>query len=337
MPELGRARAPEAPPRIPAAPESTRVPAAGMHPGPAEEFIGDDFSSSLERLGQPAAGQAETERPPRQPFGSVRSGETGKSGLKTHRRWVKPLVLLVLGIAVVGVVAWQWSTIKGLAGGVTSMFTSAPTPTPQREAAPSRKINDRVGEPGQRSSAPVAAVAQRVVLYEEDPAQPAGKQYVGSAVWRTETVSPGPGQPPDTAVRADIDIPDRKIVMRWSLRRNTDSALPASHTVEIMFTLPSDFSHGGIQSIPGLLMKQSEQTRGVPLAGLAVKVTTNFFLIGLSSVDADMQRNIQLLKERSWFDIPVVYNDGRRAILAVEKGNPGDRAFSDAFDAWTKK
>jgi hypothetical protein len=90
-----------------------------------------------------------------------------------------------------------------------------------------------------------------------------------------------------------------------------------------MFTLPPDFPHGGITNIPGVLMKQSESTRGVPLAGLAVKVTNNFFLIGLSSVDADRARNIQLLKERAWFDIPVVYNDGRRAIIAIEKGTPG--------------
>jgi hypothetical protein len=47
-----------------------------------------------------------------------------------------------------------------------------------------------------------------------------------------------------------------------------------------------------------------------------------------------MQRNIQLLKERSWFDIPVVYGNGRRAILAMEKGTPGERAFAEAFAAW---
>jgi hypothetical protein len=61
-----------------------------------------------------------------------------------------------------------------------------------------------------------------------------------------------------------------------------------------------------------------------------VKVTTNFFLIGLSSADADMQRNIQLL-DWSWFDIPVVYGDGKRAIITVEKGTPGRRAFTDAL------
>ena len=60
--------------------------------------------------------------------------------------------------------------------------------------------------------------------------------------------------------------------------------------------------------MPGVLMKQSEQARGVPLAGLAVKVTNGYFLLGLSAVEADQQRNIQLLKEREWFDVPVVYN-----------------------------
>ncbi len=125
------------------------------------------------------------------------------------------------------------------------------------------------------------------MLYEEDPADPNGKRFVGSAIWRTETVSPGPGQPPELAVRADVEIPERKLAMTWSLRRNTDKALPASHTVEIMFKLPADFPSGGISNVPGILMKQAEQTRGVPLAGLAVKVTNGFFLIGLSAADAD--------------------------------------------------
>jgi hypothetical protein len=40
------------------------------------------------------------------------------------------------------------------------------------------------------------------------------------------------------------------------------------------------------------------------------------------------------LKERGWFDIPVVHNNNRRAILAMEKGTPGERVFADAFKAW---
>jgi hypothetical protein len=252
--------------------------------------------------------------------------------------------LVVLGL-IAGAAYWQRDRISALFGVVRGL-----APQAQRDANQSRpKIADRVGQdaqpeaarPGQPQTAPgsrpgqqVPAVAQRVVLYEEDPTTPEGNRYVGSALWRTETVSPGPGLSPELAVRVDVEVPDRRLAMTMSIRRNTDKALPATHTVEIMFNLPADFAFGGVANVPGLLMKESEQQRGAPLSGLAVKVTNNFFLIGLSAVDADLQRNLTLLKERAWFDVPIVYNNGRRAILAIEKGNPGERVFNDAFATW---
>ena len=240
-----------------------------------------------------------------------------------------------------------------------SLYQSARTPSPpptqvagDQQPTKARKVPDRLEPSGGTApaaatqqptlaAAPVtgpaasgATVAQKVVLYEEDPSDPNGRRFVGSAIWRTETVSPGPGQPEEVLIRADVEIPDRKLSMIWSLRRNTDQSLPASHTVEIMFKLPQDFPPGSVTNVPGILMKQTEQTRGAPLAGHAVKVTDSYYLIGLSSYDADRENNLRMLKERGWFDIPVVYSNKRRAILAVEKGTPGDRAFAEAFAAW---
>jgi len=180
----------------------------------------------------------------------------------------------------------------------------------------------------------LASLAQTAVLYEEDPSDPKGKRLAGSAIWQTESISPGRGQPPEPAIRVDVEIPERNLAMSLSIRRNADPSLPASHTFEIMFKLPADFSFGGIANVPGILMKQAENARGVPLAGLSVKVTTNFFMVGLSSVDADRARNVSLLKEHSWFDIPIVYNNNRRAIIALEKGTSGARVFAEAFAAW---
>jgi hypothetical protein len=249
---------------------------------------------------------------------------------------IKLLVLLVVLAGIAGAAYWQRHAITSMVASFRSQPTSKPKDAAQPTVRP--KIADRIGQSGETApnaaNAPAAAVAQKVVLYDEDPNDPQGKRYVGSALWRTETVSPGVGLAPELAVRADIEIPERKLRMTWSLRRNTDKALPASHTIEIMFTLPADFPEGGIGNVPGVLMKQNEQARGVPLAGLAVKVTNGYFLIGLSAVEADLQRNIQLLKERDWFDIPVVYASGKRAILAMEKGTPGARAFEEAFRVW---
>ena len=240
------------------------------------------------------------------------------------------VVLVLVGAAMVAWVKYGGTTVSGLFKSQQDAVVEAPKDSSAPLSKP--KIADRVGQAP--SSEQVAPVAQRVVLYDEDPSDPKGKQYVGSVIWRTDQVKGASGQKPDIAVRADIEIPDRKFKMTMSFRRNTDSSLPASHTVELTFILPADFSGGGVGNVPGILMKSNEQARGTPLAGLAVKVTDGFFLVGLSNVDADRQRNVQLLKERSWFDVPLVYTNQRRAIIAIEKGSPGERAFNDAFTAW---
>jgi hypothetical protein len=331
----------------------------------AEDPLARDFEPEVEAEDlRPAHEEADSRRSfPEFEHGGARSPLSARyhpyAATDDDEHYVRPprsqggavtLVAIVIGVIILAGVgattAWQWSNITGLYQRYAHLGTKSPVQTP---TAPTQqpKFSGRVPQEQSAGQAPAAgtqgsqttapAVAQRVVLYEEDPGDPQGKRSVGSAIWRTETVSPGPGLAPELAVRADVEIPDRKMAVTWSLRRNTDQALPASHTIEIMFKLPPDFPGGGIANVPGILMKQSEQARGTPLAGLAVKVTNGFFLVGLSAVEADVQRNIQLLKERPWFDIPIVYTTGGRAILAMEKGPPGDRAFAEAFAAWEKK
>jgi hypothetical protein len=236
------------------------------------------------------------------------------------RKWAKLAALTVMTLLVLATAGLEGpGIIASLRGGPEGIAESA--------------ASDR-NEPFGSSNPANPLVLQRAALYEEDQGDPAGKQYSGTVVWRTDSVSPSPGLTPHIASRADLEIPERHISARWSLRSDDDDALPASHTVELVFKLPPDDPHGGISSVPGLLMKGAESTPGVALAGVVVKAAPNIFLISLSTADADVQRNVQLMKERSWFDIPVAFDDGRRAIIAVEKGPAGERAFSEAFAAW---
>jgi hypothetical protein len=210
-----------------------------------------------------------------------------------------------------------------------------------------RPEKDSVGgqqSPGGRSS-PVPmpgtrsgdGAAQKAVLYEEDPSDPTGKSFAGSTVWRTENVTTDPGQPPELAIRAEVEVPERRLAITWSLRRNADRSLPASHTAEIRFKLPADFPSGGVSRVAGILMKPTEQARGVPLAAVTVKVTNDVFQSRLSSGEADKERNLQILKDLGWIDIAMVYNNNRRALLLLEKGTPGERVFAEAFAAWSQQ
>jgi hypothetical protein len=251
-------------------------------------------------------------------------------------------VVLIILVGVVATVSWQWSAIKEFYQLLT--HTESKPRGVSNHNTPSAQSKFFVSLPQERDIArgtvslgaqTAATVAQRVVLHEEDRNDQQHRQYMGSAIWRTVPVSPGVA--PELAVVARAEIPERRMTVAWSLRRNIDNSLPASHTIEIKFNLPADFPDGGIANVSGILMAEAEQTRGTPLAGLAVKITDGFFVIGLSEIDPHVQRNKQLLKGRPWFYIPIMYTNGGRAILAMEKGPSGDRALAEAFASWEKR
>jgi hypothetical protein len=203
-----------------------------------------------------------------------------------------------------------------------SVFAPPPAPTSATQTP--------VATPSDLSAAP------RAVLYEEDSTDPQGKRHTGTAVWRTEETSPAAGGAPELAVRADITIPERPLAMTLWIRRNTDKALPASHTIEVKFDLPADSNTGGIQEVPGIMLKQTEDGRGTRLAGIGVNVAQNFFLIGLSAIELDVEHNTRMLKDRAWFDIPVSYKSKKRAVLAIEKGSTGEKIIAEALAHWNK-
>jgi hypothetical protein len=120
--------------------------------------------------------------------------------------------------------------------------------------------------------------------------------------------------------------------MTVTFKRNLDPSLPASHVFELK--LLSDVDSRNITNVPGILLKDNPQARGAPLSGLSVKVTDGFFLDGISAVPVDQARNLKLLAGRRWFDIPIVYANRRRAILAIDKGETGQEIFKALLTAW---
>jgi len=140
-----------------------------------------------------------------------------------------------------------------------------------------------------------------------------------------------PGRAPDLALRIEVEIPDRKMSVSLLLRRNMDASFPASHTLEIQFNSPAirsaDFQRA---------RNAGEERRGRERIGAdperAGEIKEGDILFALP--DTQLEQNIQLLRERPWFDIAFFYNNGRRGVLAFEKGTPGERAINDALAAW---
>jgi hypothetical protein len=213
----------------------------------------------------------------------------------------------------------QASTAPSPTPSVEASASPAPPPTPEPTPAPS---------PG--PTVPIASRAAMLIATVQDAAKPA--ITVGTAVW---SIVPAPaGQPNAIGVKAEIDIPDLKLHASMTLKKNFDTSLPASHTIDLSLSFEPGSPIRGIKDIALPLMRRDDPPAADALAGVRVKIKDNYYLIGLNRGDGDLARNVQEISERGWFDFPMQLDDDRIAKLTFEKGADGEKMVAQALAAW---
>jgi hypothetical protein len=231
----------------------------------------------------------------------------------------------------------------------------APTVAPDAPAAPADPAASSAPQSGTSPSTTPAATpavdptpapdqattqmpagAQKMFLYEERLGQTAPTAIEGGVAWSLKEETPVPGQRPEPVIQAQITVPDRGLTALMTIKRNTDTSLPASHTIEFVFSLPENFEGGSIDSVQRVAMKRTEQDRGDPLIAVPAKITDDFHMIALNDFPEAVTTNLDLMRTRSWIDIPLTYRNGRRALLTLEKGAAGTEAFTKALADWSQ-
>lgn len=210
------------------------------------------------------------------------------------------------------------------------------TTGPEAEPAPAAEAGAQTPAESQAQATPAVAVGQRAIFYEERTSSAQGSAESGTIVWSIVQESPGGDLPPEPAIRAEATIPGKEVQLRMTIRRNGDQTLPAAHIVEMIFLTPDNFEGGSISNVSRIAFKDTEQATGNPLLGIPAKIADGFFLIALGDSPAEIEANLTLLRRESWVDIPIVYQSGRRALLSLEKGIPGDRIFQDVLRSWSE-
>jgi hypothetical protein len=178
------------------------------------------------------------------------------------------------------------------------------------------------------------AVGQRTIFYEERTGTQPGTAMQGSTVWSVAQESPGGDLPLEPAIRAQSSIPDLGIGLEVTIRRNGDATFPASHIVELFFTVPDTFEGRGIADVQRITFKNTEQDPGSALIAVPAPIDTNIFLVALTDAETAVQTNTSLMLSQGWVDIPMQYVSGRRALITLEKGAAGDAVFREVFEAW---
>jgi hypothetical protein len=194
---------------------------------------------------------------------------------------------------------------------------------------------DQATEP-QTAEAAVAAIdptsmagSQSLLLEASDTGTTGAVPFSGTVDWSKGTDETGA-----PTLMGKASIPARNLTVDLLIRKNSDASLPASHLMEINFTVNESFIGGSIAGLPGVLLKNEELVQGAPLVGASARVVGNSFLFALSASPEDNAANVDLLTTRKWMDLAIIYATGKRAIITLEKDDAADALFQDVFAAW---
>ncbi len=189
-----------------------------------------------------------------------------------------------------------------------------------------------------RVTPPVATTASRAILYEPNESADLNQQkryieHEGSVTWSLVSEQDN-GENVDV-LRALVNIPSKRMRLALSIRKSTGENMTTSHVVRLDFDLPKDFAHGSVAEVVRVFTKARLKDSSTPLFSTPmVTLLDGHFLMVLSAIAEDHERNIAMLRANNWFDIPMIYKDKQRAFLSIEKGTAGTTALEAALAAW---
>ncbi|MHA6690829.1 hypothetical protein [Devosia sp. A449] len=196
---------------------------------------------------------------------------------------------------------------------------------PDAEATALAAAND----PAASVDPAVLAGSQSLLLEASQDGSTGAVPFSGTVEW-----SEGVDELGLPTLKGTASIPARNLGVDITIRKNSDPSLPASHLMEVDFKVSDTFIGGTIANLPGVLLKDQELVPGTALVGASARVVGNSFLFALSATPADATTNTDLLENRQWMDLAVVYGTGRNAILTLEKDETAQALFGKVFAAW---
>jgi hypothetical protein len=224
-------------------------------------------------------------------------------------------------------------------GGEERLGTAAPSDSPAlalTETPAEERLTGQGTDAEAAAEAAVAAVdptnlagSQSLLLEASDSGTTGAVPFSGTVEWSKGTDETGL-----PTLIGKASIPARNLGVELLIRKNSDPSLPASHLMEINFKVSDSFIGGSIAGLPGVLLKNEELVQGAPLIGASARVVGNSFLFALSASAPDVANNVNMLMQRKWMDLALIYATGKRAIITLEKDTEAQSLFTEVVQAW---
>lgn len=215
------------------------------------------------------------------------------------------------------------SKTEGRLAGTSEPAGRPPEPAP----APGSGSSTAAPPPAETTRAPVSTSSRAFMVLEAQGTST--NQFEGKVTW---SFAPDPALKGEKALRAVIAFEAAGLTVDFSIARNKDTKLDASHTIMVIFDPRNGI--GNVREMSAVEWRERESQNGVTLAGIVVPVQDNVFMLGLDKSDAAQSRNMALLQTQKWMVFELRLESGRRGAVLVEKGANGEKAINEALAAW---
>ncbi|RCK99963.1 MAG: hypothetical protein JSC189_001313 [Candidatus Tokpelaia sp. JSC189] len=181
------------------------------------------------------------------------------------------------------------------------------------------------------TSGPISEIAE-AVFYESGTSLLPEILEKGSVRWSLLREKTKKGRE-EMAIRGDVTIPGKDMMLRMIIRRNTNLSISAAYLIELIFNIPENFEGGAVDRVSQLLFKTSEQSIGQELYGtVPFRIDDNFFILAIDAPEPFLSRNLNIMRQLSWIKLNIAYKNGRIGEFSLAKGEEGDAIFKQVLD-----
>lgn len=132
----------------------------------------------------------------------------------------------------------------------------------------------------------------------------------------------------ETALIGSFTTDDGKLGVKMTIRKNYRDNLAATHLIDLSFNESKDFDGGLVVEVKGMYYGDKPNILNKQATTIIADLFDNNYVVSLRDDRDNKTNNEDFLKKSAVIGTQVVFTDGKKAVFMLDKGEAGNKIFS---------
>lgn len=132
----------------------------------------------------------------------------------------------------------------------------------------------------------------------------------------------------ETALIGNFTTDDGRLGVKMTIRKNYRDNLAATHLIDLSFNESKDFDGGLVVEIKGMYYGDKPNILNKQATTIIADLFDNNYVVSLRDDRDNKSNNDDFLKKSAVIGTQVVFTDGKKAVFMLDKGEAGNKIFS---------